>query len=60
MIYLATVKDEYTTYTRMFTLMKDAEQWCDENNNNGTLTTIIDTYDDQWHKIDGFFYTEAK
>jgi len=60
MKYLAKIINGVESYSRTFSTQGEAERWLDENNNNLELTTIIDEYDDNWQKIDGFFYTKGK
>jgi len=60
MKYIATIKHEYNSTSMMFPTVLKAEQWLDENNNNLENTTMIEEYDDNWNKIGGFVYTEAK
>lgn len=60
MKYLATIKKYYDSTSMMFTSIAKAEQWLDENNNNLEYTAIIEEFDDNWQKVGGFVYTEAK
>lgn len=43
-----------------FNTMTAAEQWLDENNNKLEHLTTIETFDENWRKIDGLIYTEEK
>ncbi len=60
MKYLATIKNAYDSTSQMCRTLAEAEQWLDENNNNMEHTTFIDTYDDNWRKIDSIVYTKTK
>ena len=60
MHYLATIINEYDRTTMMFKSISKAEEWLDQNNNNLEHTTLIEEYDDNWNKIGGVVYTEAK
>jgi len=60
MKYLATIINGYNRSTMLFTSITKAEQWLDENNINFENTTMIEEYDDNWNKIGGFIYTEAR
>ena len=58
MIYRATVLTDNGGYLEHFDTLAAAEQWLDSQNNNYELTTMIETFDDNMNKVDGFFYTE--
>ena len=60
MKYLATIKGNHTSSSMLFTKLSDAEQWIDANNNNMENTSMIETFDDDWQKLDGFIYTKEK
>lgn len=60
MKYLATIKDGILSYSRTFNTMAAAEQWLDEQNHNEENTTLIEVFDENWNKVDGFMYTEKK
>ena len=60
MTYLATIRYKENRHSETFPTIVEAEHWLDSMNTNCENTTIIETYDENWNKIDGFFYTEAK
>lgn len=58
--YLATIHNGWDRNAMSFNTMTAAEQWLDENNNKLEHLTTIETFDENWQKIDGLIYTEEK
>lgn len=58
MQYVATVFFDSGTRKETFKSIQLAAEWIDSENNNHEYTSMIETYDDNGRKKDGFFYTE--
>ena len=57
MIYKATIIVNDTITTKQFPTMYEAAYWLDRESMNIDATSIIETYDENGDKKDGFFYT---
>ena len=58
MQYIATIFLDVGSKSQTFASIQSAAEWLDSENNNHEHTSMIETYDDEGHKKDGFFYTE--
>lgn len=58
MTYRATIIKPTGTFSKEFPSLAEAGNWIDSENNNLECDSIIETFDDNGKKEDGFFYTE--
>ena len=60
-IYRASVLTRHGSYCKDFSILQDAYNWLDSENNNFENTTMIELYEkNTGRKKDGFFYTVAR
>lgn len=58
MQYIATIFFDNGAKSASFSSIQLAAEWIDSENNNHEFTSMIETYDENGKKKDGFFYTE--
>ena len=58
MQYVATIFLDMGSRSAAFSTIQQAAEWLDAENKNHEHTSMIETYDDNGRKKDGFFYTE--
>lgn len=58
MKYLATYDPNGACLRKLCSSLSEATAWLDSMNNNLEKRTMIEIYDDEGRKTDGFFYAE--
>lgn len=58
MKYKATIIINGNSISKEFLSINEAAHWLDSENNNLEATSLIETFDEDGNKKDGFFYTE--